>query len=209
MCIFGVMVQLLKVKSNLTIAVTIAFDNTDSTCKYLFTTIGKPRRHRHTQISIQTTLLSHFLKHSSLLAHSFSPQPNSHLPTLLLLRTSQYPIYQLSSNSYIYFIYLFHHSPIITMGIKFIPAEDFEIIRLKEQVTDENGDALSWKSISNGFAAKFPGTSRKFNDLQVRYTRSLKLGERYRARALAHGATGMIIYLHTLSITSFSSVSKI
>jgi hypothetical protein len=200
--------QLLKLKSNSTIAVTIAFDNTDSTCKYLFTTMESPE---------DTTILKYLFRLSHCPISS-----STHLCSLTLSLLNPTLIYLLYSCSallniqyisfyscpYIHFTYLLHRSPIITMGIKFIPVEDFEIIRLKEQVTDENGDPLSWKSISNEFAAKFPGTSRKFNDLQVRYTRSLKPGERYRARALAHGATGMFIHLRTLPITSFSSVSK-
>lgn len=82
------------------------------------------------------------------------------------------------------------------MGIKFTTAEDAEVVRLKEQVGG------SWKSIQQAFAAVFPGTTRKYNDLQVRYTRSLKPGEKFRAAALALGANGMFSLVP--SITAYS-----
>jgi Myb-like DNA-binding domain len=89
------------------------------------------------------------------------------------------------------------------MGIKFTPAEDAQVIHLKEQVGG------SWKAIQEAFAGIFPGTTRKFNDLQVRYTRSLQPGKKFRAPALAYGANGMFKNLHTCLRTDSSLVFKI
>jgi predicted chitinase len=69
--------------------------------------------------------------------------------------------------------------------IRYTPAEDAEIIRLKENV------GKSWSALAQAFNARFTTYSRSQTNLQVRYCRylALKNGGEARANALRWLAT--------------------
>jgi hypothetical protein len=127
-------------------------------------------------------------------------QPSS--PSLTHISTSFASAPFIQFNTIIYsLIFTFslpsHH--IIKMGVLFTVAEDAEIIRLKEHVGG------SWISLQQKFAVTFPGTKRKHNDLQVRYTRSLKVEKKHREAALAYVPQSMYFFFSfLLSIVFFS-----
>jgi hypothetical protein len=117
----------------------------------------------------------------------------------LTLRSAT-PIHQTVSTKLLQFTFVPFFATMARVATRFTTAEDAEIIRLKEQVGG------SWNAIQQAFTGVFPGTTRKHGDLQVRYTRALKPGEKYRAPALAAlGWNGKFIHPHTLLITFFSA----